>query len=174
MPRRHFKQQRLPLYLLLCMFAWPWLLKLGYVENTSTALHGFIALVYLNYFSYVLSIAKGLRLRHGIEPEQAVWLFILSNLLLIYTFATGWQMFDVYGTSAGCSNNPDFLDSLYFSATIFATVGFGDFLPCNRDGKLLFIAESFIGSTHFGIFITLIFSRVVAQPAAPAEPPARH
>ncbi|WP_410499453.1 potassium channel family protein [Chitinibacter sp. S2-10] len=161
MPRLKINWQHVPLYTLLFMFAWPWLIKLGLVGKSATTLHWFIAVVYLNYLSFVFSIAKGQRLQNGIHPAQAVWLFILSNILLIMTFATGWQVFDVYGTSAGCANNIDFLDSLYFSTTIFATVGFGDFLPCNADGKILFIAESIIGSTHFGIFITLIFSRVI-------------
>ncbi|WP_373976595.1 potassium channel family protein [Chitinibacter sp. SCUT-21] len=160
--------QHVPLYTLLFMFCWPWLIKLGLVAHTSNTLYWFIAVVYLNYMSFVLSIAKGHRLKDGIDPVQAVWLFVLSNILLVLTFATGWQMFDVYGTSAGCTNNTNFLDSLYFSLTIFATVGFGDFLPCNADGKALFIAESLIGSTHFGIFITLIFSRVIFPTAEKA------
>lgn len=114
-----------------------------------------------NYLSFIFSIAYGQRMQMGLHPAQAVWLFLLSNILLILTFAAGWQVFDVYGTSAGCNNNTDSLDSLHFSTTIFATVGFGDLLPCNAHGKMLFIAESIVGSTHFGIFITLVFSRVI-------------
>lgn len=151
----------IPLYTLLLMFAWPWLIKWEIVDRGGDTLYWFIAATYLNYLSFIFSIAYGQRMQAGLHPAQAVWLFMLSNILLILTFATGWQVFDVYGTSAGCTNNTNFLDSLYFSTTIFATVGFGDFLPCNEHGKTLFIAESIIGSTHFGIFITLIFSRVI-------------
>jgi hypothetical protein len=161
MSLKNIHWRHIPLYTLLVMFAWPWLIKWDVIEHGSNTLYWFIAATYLNYLSFIFSIAYGQRIRAGLHPAQAVWLFMLSNVLLILTFATGWQVFDVYGTSAGCSNNTNFLDSLYFSTTIFATVGFGDFLPCNEHGKALFIAESIIGSTHFGIFITLIFSRVI-------------
>lgn len=153
--------RHIPLYTLIFMFVWPLLVRFRIIDHGGNTLYWFIAGVYINYLSFIFSIAYGQRAQTGLHPAQAVWLFMLSNLLLILTFAAGWQVFDVYGTSAGCSNNTDFLDSLYFSTTIFATVGFGDFLPCNANGKILFIAESIIGSTHFGIFITLIFSRVI-------------
>jgi hypothetical protein len=153
--------RNVPLYTLILMFVWPFMVRLRILDNDGDSLYWFIAAVYVNYLSFIFSIAYGQRVQSGLHPAQAVWLFLLSNILLILTFAAGWQVFNVYGTSEGCTNNTDFLDSLYFSTTIFATVGFGDFLPCNANGKLLFIAESIIGSTHFGIFITLIFSRVI-------------
>lgn len=153
--------RKVPLYTLLFMFVWPFLIRMRILDPGGTTLYWFIAATYVNYLSFIFSIAYGQRMQMGLHPAQAVWLFLLSNILLILTFAAGWQVFDVYGTSDGCNNSSDFLDSLYFSTTIFATVGFGDFLPCNAHGKMLFIAESIIGSTHFGIFITLIFSRVI-------------
>ncbi len=161
MPFKNMNWRHVPLYTLIFMFVWPFLIRLDLLDHNGNALYWFIGFTYLNYLSFIFSIAYGHRMQDGLHPAQAVWLFLLSNILLILTFAAGWQMFDVYGTSAGCSNNTNFLDSLYFSTTIFATVGFGDFLPCNAHGKTLFIAESIIGSTHFGIFITLIFSRVI-------------
>ncbi|QZA77184.1 potassium channel family protein [Deefgea tanakiae] len=161
MSLKDIRWRHVPLYTLLFMFLWPLLIRFEILDHGSETMYWFIAATYLNYLAFIFSIAYGQRMQEGLHPAQAVWLFLLSNMLLILTFAAGWQMFDVYGTSDGCSNNTNFLDSLYFSATIFATVGFGDFLPCNADGKLLFIAESLIGSTHFGIFITLVFSRVI-------------
>lgn len=158
---RDINWRHVPLYTLVFMFFWPLLIRFEIIDHGSETMYWFIAITYLNYFAFIFSIAYGQRMQQGLHPAQAVWLFMLSNILLILTFAAGWQMFDVYGTSDGCTNNTNFLDSLYFSATIFATVGFGDFLPCNDDGKLLFIAESLIGSMHFGIFITLVFSRVI-------------
>lgn len=153
--------QRITLYTLLLMFLWPWLLKLDLLKKSGFALQIFIVVICLNYLSFIFSIAQGQRLSKGISPIGAVCLFLFSNILLIFMFAVGWQRFGLFGPSGGCFPDPDFLDSLYFSTTTFATVGFGDFIPCNRSGKILLITESLIGSTHFGIFITIIFSRVI-------------
>ncbi|WP_164521502.1 potassium channel family protein [Iodobacter ciconiae] len=161
--------RRITLYALLLMFLWPWLLKLDLLNKSGIALQIFIAAIYLNYLSFVFSIAQGQRLSKGISPAGAVCLFLFSNMLLIFMFAVGWQRFALFGPGGSCLPEPGFLDSLYFSTTTFATVGFGDFIPCNRSGKILLMAESLIGSTHFGIFITLIFSRVIYPPQAESQ-----
>ena len=73
-------------------------------------------------------------IRHSLaDPEFRALLAIVAMLLglgtLFYTRVEGWHWFD----------------SLYFSVVTLATVGFGDFAPQTRLGKLFTIIYIFVG-----------------------------
>ena len=54
-----------------------------------------------------------------------------------------------------------FLDAAYFSTITIATLGYGDFAPAHWAGKLIVIAEVFVGL----ILILVAFQRVLASTA---------
>ena len=171
MPWRNWiSWRKAPFYALAMMFCWPWLLQLFTFTHINERLIVFIVAIYANYFYFIFSIAKGQRLSDGVTPAHAVWLFVLSNIILAMVFAIGWHHFAVFGPPLHCLKAPTLLQAIYFSAEIFSTVGFGDLLPCSDQGQMLFIAESLIGTTHFGVFMTLIFSRVIFPQSKPKTP----
>ncbi|MBM5574067.1 ion channel [Deefgea sp. CFH1-16] len=130
--RNWISWKKAPFYALAMMFCWPWLLQFLNFTHFNNGLVFFIAAVYINYFSFIFSIAKGQRLSEGVTPEHAVWLFILSNIFLALVFAVGWHHFALFGTAQQCIANPTALQAIYFSAEVFSTVGFGELLPCFR------------------------------------------
>ena len=155
------KQHKLASCSLLMLFVWPLLLTTHYIENTTFYFYLYIFLIYINYSAFLAGITKGKRIVRNITTAGAVQFFVISNLLLILAFAFGWQFFNLFGTNNQCLIDSSLIDAIYLSITIFATEGFGDLLPCNDYGKILFIAEAFIGLAHFGVFFTLILQRVV-------------
>jgi voltage-gated potassium channel len=90
---------------------------------------------FLGMARLVRSLRRGLR-----DPEFRALLALMGLMLVIgtgfYTTVEDWRL----------------IDSLYFSATTLATVGYGDFAPTTDEGKLFTIVYMLTG---VGVFVAL-------------------
>ena len=53
----------------------------------------------------------------------------------------------------------DLYDSIYWASTTFTTLGYGDFLP-NREGRVLSMSISIIGSIHMVTLMSIILFKL--------------
>ena len=83
---------------------------------------------------------SGLTLGQKLEVEIAVVILILIIGMIFYHFIEGWR----------------YLDSIYFSSTTLAAVGYGDFFPKTDLGKIFTIFYQFIGIPFF-VYTTSLF-----------------
>ncbi len=80
------------------------------------------------------------RLRVGI----AVTLIVIAHLIEVIVFAFGWALLLKIGAGSLSIPDPSWLDLVYFSGTVYSTVGFGDIVPIGPS-RILSIVESVTG-----------------------------
>ncbi len=71
-------------------------------------------------------------------------------ILMIFVFALWYRIFDII---------PYFqaLDTVYFSAVTFSTLGFGDFSP-KPPARMFAAIQAILGNLHLGIIVGAIFA----------------
>ena len=103
------------------------------------------------------------RLRHDHEPDR--W--------------TGWVVFaSTYCTIAAQQPNAfseplDRTDGIYFTVTVFATVGFGDITPVSQLARVLVTVQMLVGLVAVGLIAKLLFGAVQVAVARRAGTPDR-
>ncbi len=80
-------------------------------------------------------------------------IIILMIIVNLYILVIGAYVIDVNTFS----NNPSMLDLLYYTIASFVTIGFGDIVPLNNLGKIIFIIISFTSVLSISIFIGGIY-----------------
>lgn len=111
----------------------------------------------LNYFpSQLMNILCG----YGEKPYR----IIFSSLATIFLFALVYSSLNTIENSM----NPNYVlrwsDYLYYSATTFTTVGYGDFIPKPlAHFRLLAASEAFIGVFLIGLFIFTLARKYSAR-----------
>lgn len=87
-----------------------------------------------------------------ISNKRSYLMLVMNYVEICLDFAV------VYGGQNLISNASNSIDIIYFSFVTAFTVGFGDMVPKNRDGRELVILQSLVSM----IFITLAFTKVVS------------
>ncbi|WP_432991750.1 potassium channel family protein [Dactylosporangium sp. CA-233914] len=98
----------------------------------------------------------------------------LSFPLLMLLFATSYVLMSG-ARPAAFSERVTRFDALYFSVTVFATVGFGDIVPVSEAARLLVMVQMLADLAYIGLFVRIIVAAaragVVRQEGpAPGEP----
>ncbi|WP_211354773.1 potassium channel family protein [Stackebrandtia albiflava] len=87
---------------------------------------------------------------------RAVGAFGFSVLLFLLAFATGYRL-----SGDGAFSEPlDRVDALYFTVTVFATVGFGDITPRTGAARLLVTIQMLSGLVILGAAVRLFLAAV--------------
>lgn len=95
---------------------------------------------------------------------KTIGIFVLYVLLLynlLYTFAHLYAIVGAISNEGIAGSGKNMLDAIYFSATTFFTIGFGDITPRNysRITKMIVIAQAILGHLITTVFwpIVIIF-----------------
>jgi hypothetical protein len=101
---------------------------------------------------------------------QAITRSHVPRLRAIQAFATGFPMLLVLYAATYIligNNRPDSFseelsrtDSLYFTVTVFATVGFGDISPRSELARLVVMSQMIFGLIAFGLIARLLLGAV--------------
>lgn len=74
----------------------------------------------------------------------AVVLALLAHLAEVVVFGLGWYALARAGVVALSIESPTLLDAVYFSGSVYTTLGFGDIVPV-AGGRLLVVSEAVTG-----------------------------
>ncbi|HDS1145474.1 MULTISPECIES: potassium channel family protein [Stenotrophomonas] len=113
----------------------------------SYASFGFISHRYVRYTREQLVIAP--------------LVFVSTAILLILAFSSYYIAFPIaVSTRNDAPVSGDLTSAIYFSTATFTTLGYGDIVPANDQGRWVVMLESLLGMTHMVLFI-LTFLRNV-------------
>ena len=76
---------------------------------------------------------------------------LVSICFIILSFALLYRKLGI-SLSADCDRKFTEIDTLYFSAVTFSTLGYGDFRPCEA-ARLIASSEALIGNLHLGLIV---------------------
>lgn len=83
----------------------------------------------------------------------------LTSLIFIAIFGGFYALLNQFGEQAIIAQN--FYDYIYFSATTFTTLGFGDIVPLDTVGKITSNIEACTGFIMLGVFIGLVQKKIL-------------
>lgn len=133
---------------------------------------GWLFLLALLLFAGVMAVSVRGILRSDQPRLRAVRAVGLGLPLLLTVFAS------TYCTVAG--QQPDAFseplsrtDGIYFTVTVFATVGFGDIAPVSQLARVLVTIQMLVGLVAVGVVAKLVLGAVQVAVARRAEVPAR-
>jgi voltage-gated potassium channel len=111
----------------------------------------------------LLGAVVAYELRGILQSQQprlrAVRAFGVGLPLLLVVFAATYCV--VAGQQPGAFSEPlDRTDGLYFTVTVFATVGFGDIAPVSELARVLVTIQMLIGLLAVGLVAKLVFGAV--------------
>jgi voltage-gated potassium channel len=90
---------------------------------------------------------------------RAIGALVVGPPLLLVVFATTYLI--VSGANASSFSEPlDRTGALYFSVTVFATVGFGDIVPVTAGARIATTIQMVLDVVVLGIAVKLIFGAV--------------
>lgn len=121
-----------------------WFANLAVVAATGFA----VVLSILTHYEGLIGLSKGLRSRarhQRVNVLYAILALLFLHVVEIWIFGfTLWGVLQWPECGALSALTPHFLDSVYFSAVTFSTVGYGDMIPV---GAVRFLAgtESLVG-----------------------------
>lgn len=108
-------------------------------------------------------------LRHTRREPFFVWIaFLVWSVFICGILAVFAIEYDLLPRTPGPSitHGRPLIDYLYFEIITFTTVGYGDIIPPNAQGKLLAICTALLGSTHGVTFVALVLQALADHPAA--------
>lgn len=114
----------------------------------------------VGYFSYIKRTLK--QLTENGDKEKRLYqahISLIAITLLLITAATFYSilLIEIDEIKHGLKVlNP--INSLYFSVSVFTTLGFGDFVPVNEAGKIYVSFLALLGTIHFVLFISLMLN----------------
>jgi voltage-gated potassium channel len=132
---------------------------------------GWLFLLALLLFAAV--IASGVReiLRSDQPRLQAIRVLSLGLPLLLTVFAATYCT--VAGQQAGAFSEPlSRTDGLYFTVTVFTTVGFGDITPVSELARVLVTVQMLVGLVVVGLVAKFLLGAVQVAVARRAAAPA--
>ncbi len=89
----------------------------------------------------VAALSRYLRARVAL----AVTLALAAHIAEVIVFGLGWHLLIVAGAVEIAPSAPALLDVIYFSGSIYTTLGFGDIVPVSGGGRLLATLEAVTG-----------------------------
>jgi len=116
-----------------------------------------MCLIPIGYFIYVVLLTP-FRTSDSFEvnPSRLAHNALISVIGFICFFSV---FFGEHGVSIGnsCSEDNSLLESMYFSAVTFSTLGYGDIAPCKGLGRFMASILAVFGNIHLGVFVAAIF-----------------
>jgi hypothetical protein len=151
------------------------LLVLYYLAPLDRPLDGFTGLLFLAAllcFGAVIAFQLRGILRAQHPRLQAIRALAVGLPMLWVVFASTYWI--VASQQSGAFTEPlDRTDGLYFTITVFATVGFGDIAPVSELARVLVTVQMLVGLITVGLLAKLVLGAVqvaVARRAADPEP----
>lgn len=132
---------------------------------TNFSLAGYCVLIAIAYCGLLYTVVHFMTITKTEQPNQEIWFVVLYSvvtIVLVLLFAFGWLVFGNFGPSGSnevLGFTPDRIDSFYFSAVVFSTLGFGDFVPVNKSGKLFLSFEVLLSSVHLIAFFSILMTK---------------
>jgi hypothetical protein len=142
------------------------------LDRPLTAATGWLFVLSLGLFAVVLVVGLRGILRSDHPRLRAIGLLSLALPLLLVVFAA------TYCTIAGqqpdaFTEQLDRTDGIYFTVTVFATVGFGDITPVSELARVLVTVQMLVGLVAVGLIAKLLFGAVQVAVARRAGTPDR-
>jgi voltage-gated potassium channel len=131
-------------------------------------------LFFLGLLLFAGVLAVGLRgiIRSDQPRLRAIRLLSLALPLLLVVFASTYCT--IAGQQSGAFSEPlDRTDGIYFTVTVFATVGFGDITPVSELARVLVTIQMLVGLVAVGLIAKLLLGAVQVAVARRAELPDR-
>ena len=92
--------------------------------------------IHYEALSLTSNIAQQIRLAHRIRVVLGVLAALGAHFLEVIVFAIGWQILLTAGVARLSMESPTFVDVLYFSASTYTSLGYGDIVPLGNAGLL--------------------------------------
>jgi voltage-gated potassium channel len=133
---------------------------------------GWLFLLSLLLFAGVLAVGLRGILRSDQPRLRAVRLLSLALPLLLVVFAATYCT--IAGQQSGAFSEPlSRTDGIYFTVTVFATVGFGDITPVSELARVLVTVQMLVGLVAVGLIAKLLLGAVRVAVARRDEQPDR-
>lgn len=105
------------------------------------------------WLMWIRSIVPNTVARYGESPWRVLW----AGLFAVLTSGLAYWAFDLI-EQVDSGDPATFVESLYFSALTFTTLGYGDFRPANVYGQALAVSETATGVIMLAILV-FVFGR---------------
>jgi hypothetical protein len=92
--------------------------------------------IHYEALSLTSNAARRNPLAHRIRVVLAVLAALGAHFLEVVVFAIGWQILLTAGVARLSMESPTFVDVLYFSASTYTSLGYGDIVPLGNAGLL--------------------------------------
>lgn len=125
----------------------------------------------------LLGVVVGLQLRavlRSTTPEaRAVQALAVTIPLFLYLFAATYYVLAVSDPTKFSQQELTRLDALYFTITVFATVGFGDITPTAESSRLIVTVQMVLDLVLLGVVIRVFLTAVdrARRRTQPQTPP---
>lgn len=103
---------------------------------------------------WLRSVVPNLVARYG----ESIGRVVFTGVVVVLSFAVIYRLGGLVESADDPGEAVGFLDSLYFSALTFSTLGYGDFNPLGTFGRVTAIFETALGVTILAILV-FVFSR---------------
>ena len=155
---------------------WIALLALPFAERTLLGAKSY-------YFLYIglglVFVMYGLTIRtiffflqHTRREPVYVWIaFLLWSVFICSVLAVFAIEYDLlpHTSEPSITHGRPLIDYLYYEIITFTTVGYGDIIPPNAQGKLLAICTALLGATHGVTFVALVLQAITQHPPAKSQ-----
>lgn len=115
----------------------------------------------LTLASIVFLAIVALQIRSIVQSEhpnvRAVEVLATTIAMLLVLFASFYMRISV-GDAASFNQPLDHIDSLYFTITVLATVGFGDIAPVSNPARLAVSFQMMLDLVVIGVVVRLLFT----------------
>jgi hypothetical protein len=92
--------------------------------------------IHYEALSLTSNAARRNPLAHRIRVVLAVLAALIAHFIEVIVFAIGWQILLTAGVARLSMESPTFVDVLYFSASTYTSLGYGDIVPLGNAGLL--------------------------------------
>jgi hypothetical protein len=143
-----------------------------WLPDDQLCLGAYLLSIVFAYGAFVLFIIHYLESFDTNRQTLTIFVFSGSAVVLIGLFSIAWGVFQAFQVTSDlvvpvspyiCHSGFD-VDltwaSLYFSTTVFTTLGFGDYIPKGQAGQVISIVESLLGVTHVVTFFSILMTRL--------------
>lgn len=122
--------------------------------------HAYLAtgLTIASYFFFGLIIFSLIKPRPW-EASILFVLFVLGAMIYVLIFAAIYQHAGAIACEDPERRQPLCLNSIYYSTVVFTSLGFGDLLPLNNEGKWITSIQALLGMAYGATLMILILGR---------------
>jgi len=140
------------------------------LDRALDAVSGLLFVLALALFGAVVGYQVRSILRSSRPRLRAIQALGVAVPLLLVVFASTY--FVVATQEAGAFSEPlNRTDSLYFTVTVFSTVGLGDIAPVTQLARILVTVQMLVGLIAVGLIAKLVLGAVQVAVARKAETP---